>query len=268
MRKSNLYFVMIFVFVLCLGNSAQAIENVIVSNVIPVKMKPYTEIIYTDNSHYKILKGGIACQSNKNDSLQETSEDKDINVEADRIEQYAKPEKGMRVVYGSDGLVTDILNQNGNDLEGNEILSKKSLTKSSLNNIQLFSASKSSTKKKKIASWGSSNNRLYRQGKEIIGYGRATTYNDKIGQRDNKLKKGDVATKLKYDNCKYGTKVKVTAKKKGSNKKITKTMYKRDVGGMPNAIVDIWKTGVEYWGYKYSSNLSLSGEVKIVHADN
>ena len=36
---------------------------------------------------------------------------------------------------------------------------------------------------------------------------------------------------------------------------------------MPNAIVDIWKTGVEYWGYTYSSSLSLPGEVKIVHAD-
>lgn len=44
-------------------------------------------------------------------------------------------------------------------------------------------------------------------------------------------------------------------------------MKKCDVGGMPNAIVDIWKTGVSYWGYTYSSNLSLSGEVKIIHAN-
>lgn len=42
-------------------------------------------------------------------------------------------------------------------------------------------------------------------------------------------------------------------------------MYKRDAGGMDNAIVDIWKEGVEYWGYKYSKNLSLPGKTKIVH---
>lgn len=44
-------------------------------------------------------------------------------------------------------------------------------------------------------------------------------------------------------------------------------MYKRYVGGLPNAIVDIWKTGVEYLGYKYSSSLSLAEKTKIVHDD-
>lgn len=87
------------------------------------------------------------------------------------------------------------------------------------------------------------------------------------------LKKGDVATSLRYDNCQYGTKVQVNARKKGSTKNATHVMYKRDAGGMykrdaggmDNAIVDIWKEGVEYWGYKYSKNLSLPGKTKIVH---
>lgn len=35
---------------------------------------------------------------------------------------------------------------------------------------------------------------------------------------------------------------------------------------MPNAIVDIWKTGVEYWGYKYTSSLSING-VSIEHGN-
>ena len=70
------------------------------------------------------------------------------------------------------------------------------------------------------------------------------------------LKKGDVATSLRYDNCQYGTKVQVNARKKGSTKNATHVMYKRDAGG---------KEGVEYWGYKDSKNLSLPGKSKIVH---
>ena len=46
------------------------------------------------------------------------------------------------------------------------------------------------------------------------------------------LKKGDVATSLRYDNCQYGTKVQVNARKKGSTKNATHVMYKRDAGGM------------------------------------
>lgn len=79
------------------------------------------------------------------------------------------------------------------------------------------------------------------------------------------MEKGNVATSLKYDNCQYNTKVHVTAQMKGSAQKTTHVMYKRDAGGMDNAIVDIWKEGVEYWGYKYSKNLSLPGKTKIVH---
>lgn len=125
---------------------------------------------------------------------------------------------------------------------------------------------KAAANKKLIAQWGPNNyNKLYKSGKEYIGYGRATTFNDKKGQRDHILKKGDVATSLRYDNCQYGTKVQVNARKKGSTKNATHVMYKRDAGGMDNAIVDIWKEGVEYWGYKYSKNLSLPGKTKIVH---
>lgn len=35
------------------------------------------------------------------------------------------------------------------------------------------------------------------------------------------------------------------------------TMYKNDVGGLPDGTLDIWKTGVEWWGYTYNKNLSL-----------
>ena len=38
-------------------------------------------------------------------------------------------------------------------------------------------------------------------------------------------------------------------------------MTKWDAGSMPNAIIDIWKTGVSYWGYTYSSTLSIDNAV-------
>lgn len=34
-------------------------------------------------------------------------------------------------------------------------------------------------------------------------------------------------------------------------------MNKVDIDEMPNAILDIWKNGVEYWGYKWNSKLSI-----------
>lgn len=108
--------------------------------------------------------------------------------------------------------------------------------------------------------WGSHKNQIWKIGNSKtarFGAGRATTFSDKIGQRDNVLKKGDAATSKAYDNCKYGTKLSVIAPKKGGGTK-TKTLCKRDVGGMPDAVLDIWKTGVEYWGYTWKSSLSIN----------
>lgn len=39
-------------------------------------------------------------------------------------------------------------------------------------------------------------------------------------------------------------------------------MKKCDAGGMPNAVLDIWKTGVEYFGYTWSSTFSLPGHIE------
>lgn len=57
-----------------------------------------------------------------------------------------------------------------------------------------------------------------------------------------RFKKGDVATRYHVDNPAYGTKLKCVANGH------TKTMIKRDVGCLPNAVLDIWKYGVEYFG--------------------
>ena len=250
----------------CLPTMANELE-VYESSAIPESMQSNTVILFKDKTHFVILEGGFSNTENMQKILleQKSAEEKQLENECKsngayytaNDEDYPIPVEGMKVTYGTDGLLSRIEGIKDN------VLDSHSISKSSISTVKKAATS---AKKKLIAQWGTNNyNKLYKSGTNIIGYGRATTYNDTKGQRGNKLKKGDVATKLKYDNCKYGIAVKVKARTKGSTNKATHTMHKRDVGGMPNAIVDIWKTGVEYWGYKYSANLSIPGKTKIVH---
>lgn len=114
--------------------------------------------------------------------------------------------------------------------------------------------------------WGAHNNRLFKYigQNKYIGKGRATTFDDTIGQANIVLSKGSVATKLAYDNPPVGTTVYVTADTAWGGRR-TVEMTKNDAGGMPDAIVDIWKTGVEYWGYTWNTWFSLPGETEIYH---
>ena len=74
-----------------------------------------------------------------------------------------------------------------------------------------------------------------------------------------------LATHRYYDNCTYGKSIDLTAKKSNGTS-YTKTMKKRDNGALPDAVIDIWKTGVEYWGYTWHSSFSMPGTVKYVHS--
>lgn len=121
---------------------------------------------------------------------------------------------------------------------------------------------------RRIASWGSYPNQLFydKNDNTISGKDRATTFKDKEGQASIKLSKGAVATKLSYDNCKVEIPVYVsTVGKNGKGQ--TYRMYKHDAGGMPNAVIDIWKTGVEKWGYTYKELFSMPKMVSFYHAN-
>lgn len=137
----------------------------------------------------------------------------------------------------------------------NNIKSKGNVSDLDLNNLYSNNAITKGIKKL-IAKWGGkkgNNNKLYETLNAFrYGTGRATVFGDTIGQANHRLKKGDVATKLKYDNVICGIPVVVTMKIKGSKKVKSVTMKKWDAGSMPDAIIDIWKTGINYWGYKYS----------------
>ncbi len=59
-----------------------------------------------------------------------------------------------------------------------------------------------------------------------------------------KLKKGDCATNRKIDNPISDQRIKVTNK----TNNISSTFTKHDNGNLPNAVIDIWKTGVKKLG--------------------
>ncbi len=80
----------------------------------------------------------------------------------------------------------------------------------------------------------------------VTGTGDFTVYTVGTNEEGDALKKGDCATKGEIDNPKTGKKIEVTNKMNGT----TATFYKMDNGKMYNAVIDIWKTGVEKLGVK------------------
>lgn len=225
---------------------------------IPSKMQPYSKIKFIDDNHYVILNGGLVPDE-KNYSRN----------------GVPKPKKGMTVIYSSDGFIHDIeldstLNKYAvySDVEKDSIKLSLSTLNTEIYEITPFVEAYDGYVK--IANWGAHNNRLYMSEGEtphMIGLGRATTFNDKMGDNNNFLKKGDVALKGTYDNCDFNSIVNVKAQKKNGGT-LTVSMTRADHGGMPDAIVDIWKTGVEHWGYTYSSYLSLPGKTTIEYQGN
>jgi len=242
----TILFSFLFVFTLILPISAEGTE--IYSTKIPDKMLPYSEITFVDATHYVIVEGGLANDLTTSD----TSDSKTPGI--------PNPVAGVTVTYASDGYLQDITFPDG-------------ITNPLLNeNADIASANEAPVLRypyvpgyHMINYWGASHNYLYSNSDDTRrkGIGRATTFDDPTGQEGPNTK-GSVATKLAYDNVDVGTTVSVKAV--NSNQEWHyENMTKTDAGGMPDAIVDIWKTGVEYWGYTWDSSFSMPGTVYIEH---
>lgn len=258
----------IFLSILTLSSIYINISNVSAfSGDIPEIMQPKTIIEYISNDEFEIINGGFLSpdklQEEKNKLkenqivsqkfLKEKFPDQIID-ETNVITEEITPVKGMKITYGDNCLIFDVEYPNGVE---NPLLKE--------NNKQLrgdFLPDGVSL----LRQWGTTPNKLYidRKNDTIIGIGTATTFNDYIGQANHVLEKGDIATKLSFDNCQLGLDVYVTAKKSNGSS-YTKVMKKWDAGGMPNAIVDIWKDGVQFWDYTYYEQLSLNGSTTIEH---
>lgn len=260
MKKKLIYALMICCLITssCLIVNAQ--DGYIKTDTIPEEMLPYSEIEFVNNDEYVIKKGGNVKKYSKIYSEPITIKTlKNIDISSVYYGSLPKPVKGLKVYYASDGFILNLEYPNGMQNPMLEPLKDESYT------IKPFGGP--SQNDKLLYTWGAHKNQVYQIGntKGRLGVGRATTFYDKKGQRDNILKKGDVATSLKYDNCPYNTKLQVrTTKKNGQI--YQRPMYKRDVGGMPDAVLDIWKTGVEYWGYSWSKNFSMPKTVQYTHS--
>jgi len=244
----TILFSFLFVFTLIIPISAEGTE--IYSTKIPDKMLPYSEITFVDSTHYVIDEGGFA-----NDLT--TS-----NLRESKTPGIPDPVAGVTVTYASDGYLQDIMFPDG---VTNPLL---------IENAGLASANRMPILRAPIIpgyqlmhTWGISLNYLYCNSNDSYrrGIGRATTFSDVDGQGGLKNGKGSVATKLAYDNINLWTVVSVrTLDSNGINH--TEPMKKTDAGGMPDAIVDIWKTGVEYWGYTWRESFSMPNRAYIEHA--
>lgn len=222
---------------------------------IPDYMQPLSEIEFVDTNHFVIKKGGFNQNKEKlgtqNQNMPEELKDA-VKNGVIITQDYPEPKKGVKISYADDGYINEIT-LNGKDYEGED------------NKEDVMKKVKTRGLVPIVHTWGKHDNTLVIINGLVSGKGRATTFTDKIGQKNWKLRKGDLATKAKYDNVRFGTNVVMKAKHKKTKKNVSKTLVKHDIGGMPDAVVDIWKTGCSYWGYTYSKSTSINNVV-ISHA--
>lgn len=215
-------------------------------------MKANSKIKYITSNQYDIIRGGNIDEKgyNQNGLTKEEQKYADENlkqatngmknVDDVHFSQSTIPIKGMVVVYDDFGYIKEIKNP------------KKEIKNSKRDTYHPLPSG--TTSGFGVHVWGSYNNTLSVTTSQVRGVGRMTYFTDKIGENDNFLKKGDVATNGEMDNPRYGTQIYVTVQEADSKRYITQTMYKRDNGNLENAVLNIWKTGVEYFGYTYKGS--------------
>ncbi|TRY24404.1 hypothetical protein FOI68_17300 [Brevibacillus sp. LEMMJ03] len=151
-----------------------------------------------------------------------------------------EPQPGMRVIYDGEGYIK-------------EIMYPQDVSTYAYNPLP-----RGTRKPPGTYTYGNNNNTITITGTtsgSVLGEGRFTNFTDTIGENDNTLKKGDCATKGDIDNPKFGTKL----ASRNLENDVFAYVYKRDNGALPDAVLDIWKTGVELYGLTWSSTLSFKG---------
>lgn len=184
MKKKLIYALMICCLITssCLIVNAQ--DSYIKTDTIPEEMLPYSEIEFVNNDEYVIKKGGNVKKYSKIYSEPITIKTlKNIDISSVYYGSLPKPVKGLKVYYASDGFILNLEYPNGIQNPMLEPLKDESYT------IKPFGGP--SQNDKLLYTWGAHKNQVYQIGntKGRLGVGRATTFYDKKGQRDNILKK-------------------------------------------------------------------------------
>ena len=212
---------------------------------IPSEMLPYSEIEFVNDRMLRVIQGGFPT--------------KDYEEYID-VDVYPKPVTGVKVTYASDGFIQDITYPPG---AYNPFDDPKPSLDEIAANFRIWVVQKS---------WGAHDNTVYYDSTapnstnpyKWKGAGRATTFTDPIGIDDIPNTKGSVATHKDWDKCPANTIIEVTTIN-SSNATVTKNMTKTDKGTLPDAVIDIWKTGVEYWGYTWTASFSMPKTVTYLH---
>ncbi len=264
--------ILAFVFSVASVNYVNAEEEVFSSETIPVRMAPNTIIEYINDHEYKIIQGGhhVVPKSSENTFDENSIVEENGFCEVPNQEllpddaiviEPTLPSAGLRVIYKNNGYIR-LVEEPSAASDPSKSTKSSAAGRASAYGMPLGQYADPGT-----YYWGEGNNvRINSFNKLVQGSGRLTSYNDTMGDHNNNLKKGDVAVKWQYINPPHNKLIQVRARKKGSGSiygdnptgpYVTKNMYKNDIGSLPNAALDIWKTGVEFFDYSYNSNITL-----------
>ncbi|MEY9095354.1 hypothetical protein [Paenibacillus sp. RC84] len=234
---------------------------------IPDKMQAGTIIEYDSSSNMVILKAGKEIEKFSNQTMElKDHPPLDLNKlknEEELIKQikefsknlnvvkleYPVVQPGMKVYYDDEGYVKEIMYPEHQSIAPHI-------------NSQVSPPTKvlkiGTRAEPNVYSYGRNNNKITITGTssgQVLGEGRFTNFTDAMGDSSNYLKKGDVATKNTIDNPLYNT----VLDARNTENNIFSNVYKADNGQLPDAVLDVWKTGVELFGMNWSSSLSFSG---------
>ena len=283
------YFVIIIVgFCLCLGEkiSVQAADT-ITSHFIPERMPANSVIEYEGDGQWNNLGTENVMMKRNRDivkneekvtlpfaqfsksisQLKKVTDDEPIYEEV-----LPNPQKGMRVEYDNWGEINKIFVFNGTSYK--EVAETFAKHPDEKTGVSLFAAKAlklgtrlspgtypyGQVEEKTTEQVGYTQNVIKITSNKVVGKGDFTVFWSIKGDHENYVKEGDCATKGAIDNPKSNTKIEVTNKLKN----ITATFYKNDNGDLPNAVIDIWKTGVKRLGVNKTnySKIKKAGKYK------
>ena len=241
---------------------------------IPDIMAPHTIIEYVSDDEYVIVQGGEyefhgnTSTADASNSLltqddgyteNEIEPSKEVQKYIDAIGEEniiimdkVKPNKGTMVYYADDGRIQEI--QISHIVENGTYATAAATCPNCGKSVISAGTYPPDRELPVNYSWGGAtgkNNIITIFRDRVEGRGRFTNFTDTIGENDNILRKGDVATRFHVDNPIYGKTIYCEAN--GYEHR----MYKRDVGCLPDAVLDIWKTGLEYFGIEWGPNVSI-----------
>lgn len=265
LKKGVLRFISIFLVFLAFATTALAAETYSADRAaeVPLKMQPGTIIVYTDTLEPLVIRGGYAQDEalSKTQSilpsapiLAKLPEDANAEDFAEialenriAIAQYEAITSGnyikesppvacpkMKVVYDETGRISNVYYPDKREPSGYSIHNAPGVKVSSETPNRTAASSDTTW------SWGINFDNVltyHAADDSFLGTGRATYFDDRYGNRDNELKPYDCATKMAYDYSKKGDQ-EVRIRNLSTDKVFT--YHQADVGGLPDAIIDIW----------------------------